>query len=391
MKKQLLLFVLCATAILLQQCVRVNKTSTAVDKNIATAPLNKVHEGEGEKEEGEDGIKEAQEMEFEITKDVALGYVPKDRLVTAYEKLMNDRLNASSGTTGTNGSAGPSGIAALTWSERGPNTDAIGPSNGNLRGTQAATDAVTSGRMRAVWVDIADATVWTGSVSGGLWHSTNIASSSSAVWSLVNDFFGNLSISSICQDPTNTNIMYFGTGEKTFNADAVRGGGIWQSTDHGVTWALMPGTTGYYNVSKVVCDASGNLYVATIGGNGILRYNKVAATWDNITPTGLLSFVTEMRLSTTGRMHIVCGYRNNGTSGLRFTDNPATVTSATWTSPTTTIPATLTTYNVELAVAGNTLYAECSNSSYLVGGIYKYMGCGYCSSGQYYDRCAGVV
>ena len=311
-----------------------------------------------EDEENEDGIRLSQEMEFETTKDISLGYIPRDRLVRVDEQIKAARLNTAFR------------IGALTWTERGSNTDAAGPA-GNSRGTQAATDAVTSGRMRAIWVDLTSSTtVWAGGVAGGLWKSTNITSSSAAVWSPVNDFLGNLAVSSICQDPNNTNNMYFGTGEKTFNIDAVRGGGVWKSTDHGVTWNLLATTTGFYNVSRVLCDGSGNIYVATIGSNGIQRSTDGGASWTNITPTGLVSYVTEMRLSSTGRLHIVCGYNNTGTSGYRYTDAPSTVTSATWTSPVTTFP---TSYNSELAVGGtgSTLYALPSNASDLTPTIYK--------------------
>ncbi len=314
---------------------------------------------EMDNEENEDGIRLAQEQEFEMTKDVSLGYIPVDRLIRANEELKAARKNNTVAAR----------VNALSWTERGPNTDAIGPSNGNTRGTQPASDAVTSGRMRAIWVDLTSSTtIWAGGVAGGLWKSTNIASTSSAVWSPVNDFLGNLSIASICQDPSNTDIMYFGTGEKTFNVDAVRGGGVWKSTDHGVTWNLLGNTTGFTNVSKVICDAAGNIYVATIGANGIQRSNDGGVTWTNITPTGLTTYVTEMRISSTGRLHIVCGYQNNGTSGYRFTDASSTVAAGTWISPTTTFP---TAYNSELAVAGTTLYALPSNVSDLTPTIYK--------------------
>ncbi len=365
MKKHLHTLAIITCAFIFLQCNQVNNNKTKTE-NQETTDVNKL-----DKSEKQDGILESQKMEFEMTKDVSLGYVPKDRLVAAYTDYIEEQK------LGINNK-----ISALTWTERGSNTDIIAPGNVNTRGNQAAADAVTSGRMRAIWTDIADGTVWVGSVSGGLWRSSDITSTSAASWTLVNDFLGNLAISDICQDPTNTNIMYFGTGEKTVNADAVRGGGIWRSTDHGATWNLMPGTNTYYNVSKIACDPAGNLYVATIAGaslagvggtGGVFRYNKIPATWDNISPVGLSARITEMRLSTTGRLHVVCGYRTTtpATTGLRYTDNPATVTSGTWTSPATPIPNTLTSYNVELAVAGNTLYAECSNSIYLVGGIYK--------------------
>ncbi|MEJ8820138.1 T9SS type A sorting domain-containing protein [Lacibacter sp. H407] len=303
------------------------------------------------------GAEEAMKMEFAMTKDVKLGYVPSDRLVRAVDNALAARR---SGVV--------SRVSALNWVERGPNNNSVGPSNGNIRGP--SNDAVTSGRMRAIWVDLADPTnqtVWIGSVSGGLWKTNNI-SINPANWVLVNDFLGNLAVTSICQDPTNTNIMYFGTGEKTVNADAVRGGGIWKSTDHGVTWNLLPNTTGFWNVSRVLCDAAGNVYVATIGNFGIQRSTNGGASWTSITPTGLTTRVTEMRISNTGRMHIVCGYRNSGTSGYRYTDNPSTVTANSWTEPVTTFP---TAYNSELAVSGNVLYVLPANSSYRTPTIYK--------------------
>jgi hypothetical protein len=163
--------------------------------------------------------------------------------------------------------------------------------------------------------------------------------------------------------------MYFGTGEKTFNVDAVLGGGVWKSIDHGINWTLLGNTTGFTNVSKVLCDAAGNVYVSTIGSNGIQRSTNGGTSWTNITPTGLISYVTEMKISSTGRLHVVCGYRNNGASGYRYTDNPSTITSATWTSPATTFP---TLYNVELAVTVDTLYSlPCSSTAYLTPAIYK--------------------
>lgn len=319
---------------------------------------------DGDEDEKEDGIRAAQEQEFEMTKDVSLGYIPLDRLATADNDLMTARRN------GTYSSR----VDALTWTERGSNSDVAGPF-GNSRGTQAATDAVTSGRMRAIWVDLTSPTVvWAGGVDGGIWKSTNIASTSAAVWSPVNDQLGNLAIASICQSPANTNIMYFGTGEKTFNADAVRGGGIWKSTDHGVTWNLLGSTTTFTNISRVLCDAAGNVYAANINPSSALgsvrRSTDGGTTWTDITPSGLTAGCTEMRISSTGRLHVVCGYIGAGTSGYRYTDIPATVASGTWTTPVTTFP---TSENSELAVGGtgSTLYALPANGSDLTPTIYK--------------------
>jgi trimeric autotransporter adhesin len=311
--------------------------------------------------ENQIGISRRLQFEIDNTKDPSLGYVPKARLVQAYEQreLRIAQQNAAARAP------------LFTWTERGPYTDAVGPSNGNGR----PGNGKTSGRMRAIWEDLRDATgktVWVGGIDGGLWKTTDITANP-ATWTPINDFFGNLAVSSICQDPTNGNILYFGTGEKALNADAVRGAGIWRSTDGGTNWTVIPGSELFYNVSKVSCDASGNLYVGnntTSGTVGMQRYTKATGIWTNITPTGLDTRITDIEISSTGRLHISCGYYNTAaaSSAYRYTDNPATVSAGTWTSPATTFP---TQYNVDLASAGNTLYALSSNSAFQVPTIYK--------------------
>jgi hypothetical protein len=215
----------------------------------------------GEEMEGdeEDGIYEIQKHEFEITRDPALNIVPKSRLISAYENIMARRQMQR-----------PGDVSALSWTERGPNTDITGPSNFNPR----AGNGVTSGRMRAIWVDKGDPSnhiVWVGGISGGLWK-TNDVSSAPATWTLVSDNFANMAVSAICQDPTNVNTMYFGTGEKSFNADAVKGGGVWKSTDHGASWNFLASTVTFWNISKMVVDNAGNLYVATIGSGNFRSF-----------------------------------------------------------------------------------------------------------------------
>ena len=301
--------------------------------------------------EKEDGIKESQELEFKKTKDPASGVIPKYSLYNSIYNLMRERQNAANTTSRTE---------SLSWTERGSYTDAVGASNGN--GRPGTPTPVTSGRMRAVWVDLADATnkiVWVGGVDGGIWKTVDITASP-ATWTLVNDFFGNLAIASICQDPTNNNIMYFGTGEKAFNVDAVEGGGVWKSLDHGVTWNLLANTTGFWNISKILCDASGNVYVGTIGsGNGLQRSTNGGTSWTDITPTtpGGGTRIADMVLSSTDRLHVAKGYFSSASdqTGYFYTDNPSTVTSATWTSPVTSYSPTQ--HNCALAVSGNILYA----------------------------------
>ena len=70
-----------------------NFVHTKLTKNIIAqkATIDPVKIEEYENESKEDGIAQAQQMEFELTKDVSLGYIPKYRLVNAYQNLMTER------------------------------------------------------------------------------------------------------------------------------------------------------------------------------------------------------------------------------------------------------------------------------------------------------------
>src|SRR5215213_1233173 len=284
---------------------------------------------EEEENEEYDGPAERDQLEFDKTKDPALGYVPTDRLWNALNYTENlKRSNANK-------------VAALLWIERGPIYDSVGPSNGNTR----AGNGYTAGRIRAVLVDTLNDptgnTVFTGGVAGGVWRCTNFLSAVPN-WVAINDFFDNLAIASIAQDPTNPSIMYFATGEATSNADAVFGKGVWKSIDKGITWSLLPSTANYIRNYKIACDAAGNVFVAarltTTPASqtaGLLRSKDKGATWTNITPSNLTSNsnCTDIEISSTGKLHGAFGYLGTIVNH-RYTTDPANVTSATWLSST---------------------------------------------------------
>lgn len=306
----------------------------------------------GSGKEMEEDWRQAAEFEFKITKDASLGYVPQYRLMEAVEEMKMGRFAGNSNNRST---------AALTWVERGPYSDSKGPNGGNSRPPGLSV----SGRADAIWVDLADPTkhmVWVGTHNGGIWK-TNDISVVTPIWTPVYDMMGYMGIGSICQDPTNTNIMYVGTGDKT-NVGDVRGGGLWKSMDHGVTWSQLSGTSGFFNISKIVCDAAGRVYIASNLSGGIMRSADGGNTWINITPAGMSNRIPDMELSSTGRLHIYCGFSQGSSVGCghRYTDIPATVSSAAgWQAPVTSFPASGRT--AQLAVSGNTLLAMPANDA----------------------------
>ena len=318
-------------------------------------------ESEEENEEY-DGPDKAAAFEYERTKDPATGKVPREKILAAIEFTKQSKSDVLARRATAASSA-----LSLNWVERGPNSDVVGASNGNSR----PNSGVTSGRVRAVMVDSSDAThktVWIGGVDGGLWKTTDITTSP-ANWALVNDFLSNLAITDICQDPANYNTIYFCTGESYSNADAVKGNGVFKSTDHGVTWTQLSSTSVYGYCTRILCDYLGNVYLAT-RGNGLLRSNDGGATWTTITPSGLSTSICDLEISSTsaaGRLHVVAGIFS--AQAYRFTDIPSTVTTTNWTAPTTAFP----TYSMraEIAVKGNVLYALPGDATYQVPTIYK--------------------
>ena len=327
---------------------------------------------EDDENEMYDGPAQADSFEFEKTKDPSLGYIPGDRLIKAIdytENLKGSYANARFG---------------MLWSERGPVFDSVGPSNGNTRGG----GGYTSGRMRAILIDTLNDpsgnTVVAGGVAGGIWKCTNFLSVTPN-WQKASDFFNNLAIGSICQDPSNPSIMYFSTGEPVANADALVGAGIWKSTDSGNTWTRLISTaTLFGRTFKMQCDAAGNVYVASrstaapfVSTSGLYRSNDKGLSWTNITPANLTSvnaICTDIEISSTGKLHASFGYTTAAASTVnyRYTTTPATVTSTTgWNSGTGIRLSAVAALRMELAAQGDVLYAVTINSAYNVDSCYK--------------------
>src|SRR5436190_12210364 len=323
---------------------------------LQTVVINKANqETEEEEYDGYDGPDKAVEFEIERTRDLVTGKVPWDKLRLAIEQTKEARSNSNL-------------IDALSWIERGPNGDFT------VGGNPRPTGQQTSGRIRAVIIDSLDVThktVWAGGIDGGLWKNTDITASPSN-WTLVNDNLANLAVSAICQDPRPgfRNNMYFCTGESFSNADAVRGVGVYKSTDAGVTWNFLPSTSTYINGTRILCDNLGNIYLGT-RNTGLLRSTDGGTTWTNITPAGIGTSICDLEISSTsgpGRLHVAAGIFS--ASGYSYTDAPAKATSGSgWNAPATAF----TTFNqrIELAISGNVLYACPDNGSHQVPTIWK--------------------
>jgi hypothetical protein len=144
---------------------------------------------------------------------------------------------------------------------------AIGPGN-------------VGGRVRSILVHPATpSTMFAGSVGGGIWKTVN----GGASWAPVNDFMPNLAVTSMVFHPTNPSIMYAGTGEGYFNADSIRGAGVFKSTNGGATWTQLASTANanFHYVLRLAISSDGRVLLAGTT-SGLFRSIDSGATFAKI-------------------------------------------------------------------------------------------------------------
>jgi photosystem II stability/assembly factor-like uncharacterized protein len=59
---------------------------------------------------------------------------------------------------------------------------------------------------------------------------------------VLSNFLANMAVSTLVMDRVNPNIIYAGTGEGFFNVDAIRGAGIFKTTNGGASWTQLAST-----------------------------------------------------------------------------------------------------------------------------------------------------
>ena len=150
------------------------------------------------------------EQEFLMTMDPALGVPTPEKMWDTYDQLV-DQFGAD---------RSPGSASDNAWEERGPFN--------------------ISGRVRMIMWDPNDPNserAFAGGVSGGLYVNENVTSGSTQ-WELVSGVPGNIAVSSMTVDPTNSQVMYIGTGEQ-YTQGAANGNGIYKSTDGGQNWTRL--------------------------------------------------------------------------------------------------------------------------------------------------------
>ncbi|MDT7540997.1 MAG: hypothetical protein QOE33_901 [Acidobacteriota bacterium] len=137
------------------------------------------------------------------------------------------------------------------------------------------------GRTRSLVIDPTDANImYAGAVDGGIWKTTNGGTS----WSPLDDFLPNIAVTTMVMDPSNHNTIYAGTGEGYFNSDAVRGAGIFRTTDAGAHWTRLPSTnnSNFFFVQKVAVSPTNGQHLYAATQTGVQRSLNGGASWTQV-------------------------------------------------------------------------------------------------------------
>lgn len=209
------------------------------------------------------------------------------------------------------------------------------------------------GRIRAIALDPVNPNkIWIGAASGGLWRTTNGGTS----WQPSNDFMSSSAIGCITYAAPQT--LYAGTGEGFWeipdgssNTAALRGSGIYRSTDDGVNWTPLPSTQNpdFYAVNRIIVkpDFPNEILAAT--PTGIYRSTDTGATWTKT----LNEYGYDVKRNPFNPNDILAGVHENG--AFRSLDGGIT-----WT------PSNLSGHRTELAYArsaSGTVYASLSTDA----------------------------
>ncbi|MBN1155470.1 hypothetical protein JXB12_11180, partial [candidate division KSB1 bacterium] len=150
---------------------------------------------------------------------------------------------------------------------------------------QFAGPANIGGRMSDIEYDPQNPNVlYSGASTGGVFKSTD----GGWTWIPVFDDQAILSVGDIAVDPQNTNIVYVGTGEANGGHNNFPGGGVFKSTDGGLTWQIT-GLENTVSIGRIVIDPINpdRVFVAAIGSyfgpdpdRGLYRSENGGLTWE---------------------------------------------------------------------------------------------------------------
>jgi photosystem II stability/assembly factor-like uncharacterized protein len=129
-------------------------------------------------------------------------------------------------------------------------------------------------------------TIYAASRTGGLWKTTN----NGITWAPISDSVEAAAVGAVAIAPSNPNIVWMGTGEQANARSSYSGKGVFKSTDAGKSWQFM-GLPDSHHIARIVIHPSNPdiVYVAAMGHlfsrneeRGVFRTRDGGKSWTRV-------------------------------------------------------------------------------------------------------------
>jgi photosystem II stability/assembly factor-like uncharacterized protein len=129
-------------------------------------------------------------------------------------------------------------------------------------------------------------TLYAGTAGGGVWKTTN----GGVTWRAVSDSTGALTVGDLAVAPSDSNVLWVGTGEKNSLRSQGWGNGVWKSTNGGRTWTSA-GLAETRTIGRVVVHPRdpNTVWVAALGHlwgtnpeRGVYKTTDGGRTWSRV-------------------------------------------------------------------------------------------------------------
>ncbi len=169
----------------------------------------------------------------------------------------------------------PAGVA---WTSLGPKPIA------NLYNPDGTGPYDASGRVRSIAVDPRNGDVaYIAAAQGGVWKTSD----GGATWAPLTDHLSSLASGAVTLDPSNPDVVYYGTGEMSECDDCFAGDGLFKSTDAGATWTKLADASqvGWF-ISRVAVQPGHSATLLVADEYGMARTGDGGKSWGFIAAPG---------------------------------------------------------------------------------------------------------